>query len=191
MRWPIRYQILLPFAGVMLAAVLSVSLLNAYWAAARTQREIEEQLRSVARTLLTSNFPLTPNVLDQMHGLTRADFVLTSAAGNVPATSGLAAAELPAAASVTDRWEDLRLGPVVTVGDSRFFHVALGRSPGRLQRARSIARSLSRASFARCTPAGRRAAVGCGRSGARVMRRTGELDRPTHQQAARRGAHAS
>jgi signal transduction histidine kinase len=125
MRWPIRYQILLPFAGVMLAAVFSVSLLNAYWAAVRTQRDIEEQLRGVARTLLASTFPLTPNVLDQMHGLTRAEFVLTSAAGHVLATSGPADLALPAAENVTDRWEDLRLGPIVTLGDSRYFHVAL------------------------------------------------------------------
>ena len=31
MRWPLRYQILFPFAGVMLAVVVGVSVLDACW----------------------------------------------------------------------------------------------------------------------------------------------------------------
>jgi signal transduction histidine kinase len=130
MRWPIRYQILLPFAGMMLAAVLSVSLLNAYWAAARSQRHIEEQLRSVARTYLTSTFPVTANVLEQMHGLSGAEFILFDTAGTRVATnaltsSGIDFAELPPAELVINQWQDLRLGPIITLGNERFFHVAL------------------------------------------------------------------
>jgi signal transduction histidine kinase len=132
MRWPIRYQILIPFAGMILAAVLSVSLLNAYWAAARSQRQIEEQLRGVARTLLTSTFPLTQNVLEQMHGLSGAEFVLADHSDHRLVTSGLTGEDIPPAEHVTDHWEDLRLGPLVTLGDERFFHVALraGRRGG-------------------------------------------------------------
>src|SRR5580698_284646 len=109
MRWPIRYQILLPFAGMMLAAVLSVSLLNAYWAAARSQRHIEEQLRSVARTYLTSTFPVTSNVLEQMHGLSGAQFVLIDTAGTRVSTKALAESgldfdELPPAEHVINQW---------------------------------------------------------------------------------------
>ena len=33
MRWPLRYQILLPFAGVMLAVVVAVSVLDAWLSA--------------------------------------------------------------------------------------------------------------------------------------------------------------
>lgn len=125
MRWPIRYQILLPFAGVMLAAVLSVSLLNAYWAAARSQRQIEEQLRGVARTYLVSTFPITVSVLEQMHGLSGAEFVLTDARGRALATSGITIDGLPSDGPVTDRWQDLRLGPTLTLAGEQFFHVAL------------------------------------------------------------------
>ncbi len=125
MRWPIRYQILLPFAGLILAAVVSVSSLNAYWAAARSQRQIEEQLRSVARTYLTSTFPVTGNVLEQMRGLSGADFILIDPAGKQLATSGLSTAEIPPAENVINRWQDLHLGPRVTVGGDRYFHVAL------------------------------------------------------------------
>ena len=69
MRWPLRYQILFPFAGVMLAVVLGVSLLDAVLAARRTQRQIERQLHDVAQTLLDANFPLTDAVLKQTGGL--------------------------------------------------------------------------------------------------------------------------
>ena len=68
MRWPLRYQILFPFAGVMLAVVVGVSLLDAYLAARRTQRQIEQQLQGVAQTLLEANFPLTEAVLKQRAG---------------------------------------------------------------------------------------------------------------------------
>ncbi|HVU90239.1 MAG TPA: HAMP domain-containing sensor histidine kinase [Pirellulales bacterium] len=130
MRWPIRYQILLPFAGMMLAAVLSVSLLSAYWAAGRAQRHIEEQLRSVARTYLTSTFPVTAHVLEQMHGLSGAQFVLADTTGKRIATeglihSGLAFDDFPPAEHVIDQWQDLHLGPIITLGKDRFFHVAL------------------------------------------------------------------
>ncbi len=66
MRWPIRYQILLPFAGMMLVAVAGVSVLNAYLAARHTEERIDAQVREVARTLLDSNFPLTGAVLADM-----------------------------------------------------------------------------------------------------------------------------
>ena len=123
--WPIRYQILMPFAGMMLAAVVSVSLLNAWWAATRSQRQIEEQLRGVARTLLTSTFPLTQNVLEQMHGLSGAEFLLADASGHPLVTSGLTGENLPTADMVTQRWQDLRLGPMITLGDEQFFHIVV------------------------------------------------------------------
>lgn len=41
--WPLRYQIPFPFGEVMLAVVLSVSLLDAVLAARRPSREAESQ----------------------------------------------------------------------------------------------------------------------------------------------------
>ncbi|MBI2826236.1 MAG: HAMP domain-containing histidine kinase [Planctomycetia bacterium] len=125
MRWPIRYQILMPLAGIVLAAVLTVSLLNAYWAASRTSRQIEDQLREVARTLSASNFPLTEKVLGQMHGLAGAEFVLSDGSGRVQATSGLRDAAVLPTDAVADRWQDLRLGPTVSLAGARYFHTVL------------------------------------------------------------------
>ena len=74
MRWPLRYQIMLPMACVMIATVALVSGVSAYYAARRTERQIEEQFRDVARTLSESNFRLTNSVLRQMRGLAGASF---------------------------------------------------------------------------------------------------------------------
>ena len=87
MRWPLRYQILFPFAGVMLGVVLGVSLLDALLAARRTQRQIEHKLSEVARTLQEANFPLTDAVLKQTRGLSGAEFLLVGPRGNLQATS--------------------------------------------------------------------------------------------------------
>lgn len=132
MRWPIRYQILLPLAGMMLAAVVSVSLLNAWLAAARTERDVERQLRDVARTLSDAKFPLTARVLEQMHGLAGAEFALTDTRGEVVATSGRQLAGPLPVDRVTERWQDLTLGPPMNLSGEDFYHIALpaGRRGG-------------------------------------------------------------
>ena len=58
MRWPLRYQILLPMVGIMLLTVVVVSALNAWLASARVKRQLEEQLADVSRTLTASGWPL-------------------------------------------------------------------------------------------------------------------------------------
>jgi len=125
MRWPIRYQILLPLAGMMLAAVVSVSLLNAWLAAARTEAGVAEQLRQVARTLSDANFPLTERVLTQMHGLAGAEFLLTNDQGKVVATSGRKVTDPLPVDRVTARWQDLTLGPPIVLSGDGFYHIAM------------------------------------------------------------------
>ena len=56
MRWPLRYQILLPFAAVMLTLLVAVSLLNAYLAARQSFRQTVHRLRDVAQTLADASF---------------------------------------------------------------------------------------------------------------------------------------
>lgn len=129
MRWPIRYQILLPLAGIMLAAVLGVSMLSAYLAARRAERQIDEQLRQVARTLLDSSFPLNDIVLRQMSGLSGAEFVLTGRGGKVLAASRAAgresAPEPPVNAAPVERWQDLQLAQPAKTGGESYFTAAL------------------------------------------------------------------
>ncbi len=125
MRWPIRYQILLPLAGIMLAAVLGVSVLSAYLAAQRAEEDIDEQLRRVARTLLDSSFPLNDVVLRQMEGLSGAEFALSDRAGKLVASSRVWDVELPKAAAPVERWQDVKLGPTAEIGGERYFLAAL------------------------------------------------------------------
>ena len=65
MRWPLRYQILVPVAGVMLLALAGVSVLSAYLAATRTHSQVESQLHQIATTLHEASVMVgaTPEVI--------------------------------------------------------------------------------------------------------------------------------
>lgn len=96
MRWPIRYQILIPFVVVMLVAIFAVSVLSAVLATQRARLQIEEQLQGIAATLDDATFPLTDTVLRQMHGLSQAEFVFSDIDGRTLAASWSAMPNLPA-----------------------------------------------------------------------------------------------
>ncbi len=59
MRWPLRLQIMLPMAAIMLLTVLVVGGLGAYLAACDTKARIDSQVAGVMQILAESNFPLT------------------------------------------------------------------------------------------------------------------------------------
>lgn len=128
MRWPLRYQILAPFAGVMLGVVLGVSLLDAWLAARRTQRRIEHQLSEVACTLQEANFPLTDAVLKQTRGLSGAEFVLVDSQGKLQAASleRVDAGAIPHGADQPGRFE---LGNPVVLGGKQYLHSAINLAP--------------------------------------------------------------
>lgn len=87
MRWPLRYQIMLPMAVVMLVTVVSVSGLGAWLAVRAAKARIESQINEVATIVADSNFPLTASVLRQTKALSGADLVVVDAAGKVSAAS--------------------------------------------------------------------------------------------------------
>ena len=124
MRWPLRYQILFPFGGVMLAVVLGVSLLDAVLAARRTQRQIEHQLNEVSQTLLDATFPLTDAVLRQTRGLSGAEFLLTDQQGNLRASS-LAPIDVGRIPLEANAGREFRLGDPITLASGDFFHTAI------------------------------------------------------------------
>jgi signal transduction histidine kinase len=128
MRWPLRYQILVPFASVMLAVVLGDSLLDAYLAAQRTQSQLERQLDGMAQTLVSTNFPLTDSVLRQARGLSGAEFVLADAKGRPRATS-FVKVPAPALAGNGVAGKRLRLGDTTIVAGQEYFHAALAVRP--------------------------------------------------------------
>jgi len=137
MSFPLRYQILLPFALVLAGAIIAVSVMSAVLATHRAEAQIEQQLQSIARTLADSSFPLTDAVLHQMHGLSQADFVFTNQEGRTVA-SHLFELPLRFSAAPVDHWRQLHLGPPVKVGDEHFFEMVLSlpargaQSEGRL-----------------------------------------------------------
>lgn len=135
MRWPLRYQILLPLVGLMLATLCGVSLLNAWLSTHRVRRQIEEQLGDVVRTLSAANFPLEPVVLRQTRGLSGAELVVSEHSGQIVAASDEAFRQIPPGAKVQD-WRQLSLGTTVQVAGERYFYapVELDRRPvgGRL-----------------------------------------------------------
>jgi len=128
MRWPLRYQILFPFAGVMLAVVLGVSLLDAGLAARRTQRQIERQLADVAATLEESHFPLTDSVLAQTRGLSGAEFLLVDRQGRLRASS-LEAADLSALPVESNAGNRVSLGHPLTMAGREYLHTAVNIAP--------------------------------------------------------------
>jgi signal transduction histidine kinase len=121
MRWPIRNQIMIPLVAVAVISLTAVGVLNAVLAEQRTRAQIERQLREVVGVLTTSTFPLTNKVLQQMRGLSSAEFVLVDRAGDVTASSLLEKVRLPDE-RVTSRIEDVQLGSSADVGRRWYFH---------------------------------------------------------------------
>lgn len=124
MRWPLRYQFLLPFGGAMLVVVVGVSLLDAVLAARRTQRQIEHQLQGVAQTLHDATFPLTDAVLKQTSGLSGAQFVLTDAQGH-PLASSLDALVKGGLAAPSHVGGEVRLRDQFDLDGEPYLHTAI------------------------------------------------------------------
>lgn len=76
MRWPIRNQILVPFAVVQIAAVAVISAAAAITAARRAESETLGRMDDVVQTLSGSSFPLNQFVLDKLRGLSGAHFAV-------------------------------------------------------------------------------------------------------------------
>ena len=155
MRWPLRYQILVPFAAVIAVLLVAVSLLNAYLAAQQSFRQTVHRLRDVAHTLADARFPLTDAVLRQAHGLSGAEFILTADGHNVLAASLPAAEALPQVAAVQSLGE---AGTRSHDGHRRralLSHRIVARAPGRRSEWSGAALIVSRAELARRPLAGR------------------------------------
>ncbi|RLT22223.1 MAG: sensor histidine kinase [Planctomycetota bacterium] len=87
MHWPIRNQILLPFAMLQGLAIAVISLSASWIAADRAERESIARLDQVVGTLSASSFPVRGPVLEQMKGLSGADFIAASDSGTITATT--------------------------------------------------------------------------------------------------------
>lgn len=139
MRWPLRYQIMLPMAAVMLLAVVFVEGVGALLAVRDTKHQIESQIREVARIAREARFPLSAPVLRQMRALSGAELVVIDQSGQTLAASGavdgveqLSTASSPAAHSGIAESQRVRLA------DRNYFHTVVllparsGGEPARL-----------------------------------------------------------
>lgn len=126
MRWPLRNQIIVPMALVMLGTLAGASVLNAWLSARRVRAQIERQLRDVTRTSADSNFRLTDPILRQMQGLSGAEFVLMDDSNVILASSMPkdVLSQLPLQ-EPTDQWSQLTLGDAIRIDDGRYFHAAV------------------------------------------------------------------
>ncbi len=94
MRRPIQIQLLLPTLSVVVLAIVLASGASGYFGAMRQRQSQEDSLRRVVATLVESRFPLTKEVLQQMSGLSGAEFVFLDVDKNVLArTMVLSAAD--------------------------------------------------------------------------------------------------
>lgn len=145
MRQPIHQQIILPMVGIMLVTLAGVSLVDAWLAGRQTQARILQQVKMIAETLAESSFPLTDRVLQQMHGLSGASFVVATADGRVQASNysrvgaAQALAELARSPAVVTRAAtDLTLSHRVTVNGSLALHAVLDLKRPHVQRERGL-----------------------------------------------------
>lgn len=86
-RWPIRNQILVPFTLTLALSVAGIAITAAWLAALRQEKETSSQLQRVVATLGGANFPYTANVLEQMRGLSGAEFALLDNSNHVIAST--------------------------------------------------------------------------------------------------------
>lgn len=125
MRRPLRYQIMLPMAGIMLLSVLTVAALGAYLAVRSTEERIAAQLSRVIQILEESNFPLTNSVLRQMQALTGAEYIFVSGEGQVLATSGSAKRFIDWIESDKLSYEQVSIGDRLWVRDRGQLHAVV------------------------------------------------------------------
>src|SRR6266568_63709 len=94
MRWRIRTQILVPLL-ILLLGVAGITTWTALSSANQARLQIETRVRNVARVLSVSMFPLNDRVLEQMKGLSGAEFVFAGSGNARKATLPAADLELP------------------------------------------------------------------------------------------------
>ncbi len=132
MKWPLRNQILLPLATTLVVAVGLIAGASAYWATLRAEQQTAARLEQVVDTLGGARIPYTPRILEQMQGLSGADFIVFRTTGEVVASTitleaGAGQELLRAAKPISEnrRLQNLSEYPAIEVGANRYFAAAL------------------------------------------------------------------
>ena len=77
-RWSIRYRLFVPL-GLLLLGVVGISTWSAIASARHAEERIARQVRSVTRTLTGASIPFNQKILEQMKGLSGAEYLFIEA----------------------------------------------------------------------------------------------------------------
>ena len=128
MRWPIRNQIFLPVATLLLVAIASIAVLLAAVAARRSSWERMERVERVVATLDEASFPFSENVLTKMRGLSGAEYVTLDDQGAILTStlgSSIRESDLPSPLPTTGPPTRLEDFGVIDVGGQPYFMAVL------------------------------------------------------------------
>jgi signal transduction histidine kinase len=143
MRWPIRYQLLLPWLTLLLG-VVGITTWNAISAARRVREQLEERVRNTIRSLsrLPENYPLYDDkILELAQGLSGAEILVVDQEGQRHSTlssapakltpTELAAIQLPETHVEPEAWQSLRLDQDVKAGRQKYLCGGVRTTRGR------------------------------------------------------------
>lgn len=105
-----------------MTAVMATSLINAFVAANRAQREIDEQVDQIVRTLRDPRFPLVNSTLDQVSRLSGAEYAVTDNSHNLSAASFETNDAIPVVSANSKR--SLGRAPTWTHNGKAYYHIA-------------------------------------------------------------------
>lgn len=133
MRWPIRNQILLPFASIQIASVVAVTAFSAWVGVNSAERQIKTRLNNVVETIENRTYPLTPAILNQLHDLSGADFVVIDRQGNwLGATLSVQQFQLDSSQLPSVKPGEIDTLPVITIESKSYFAGFADKNPGRV-----------------------------------------------------------
>lgn len=141
MRWPLRSQLFVPTAAVLIATVVVVSTWNAWLSLRRAELGVQTQVRRIASEFEQLSVPLQTSVLRITAQLTGVGLVVQPASGPPVASDDEFLSALPVVEklAVVDRIDKLSASQVVKVGASDWLHgsahvrrTAIGGEPVRL-----------------------------------------------------------
>jgi signal transduction histidine kinase len=130
MRWNIRNQLFVPLCTLLLG-VIGISTWTGLASARRAREQIDGQVQNVVRTLRESDFPLTRHVLEQMKGLSGAEYVLTTSDGHQTSTLTPASVSLPHIPAGTADDRGFHLGPAVEIDGESYLGSVVQLTPTR------------------------------------------------------------
>ncbi|MEX0794638.1 MAG: HAMP domain-containing sensor histidine kinase [Pirellulaceae bacterium] len=129
MRWPLKYQILLPFGGWTLLVIVALTAVNVWHSTSMARQETQGKLEEVVRQVAEARFPLTQPVLEQVKRFTGADLVVSGEqASGIRGTDPdiLTHWEVPFDDRSGDR---VNLGVPIQIADQAYFHAATDVHP--------------------------------------------------------------